>query len=174
MPGNGRRGWFEGCSRAATAFLAPVVLGCAVALPAAALEGAAVERSAVIREHAGWNRNCEAIAAPPLFLITPPSHGKVCAKAQIITIASMQAGTESQCIGRKVSGVRLVYLPESSHHGEDAMVYGVQYPSRFQAISVKVDIGGTAFGKVSIEEAPQARRPPQLAGPMPVCPQLVF
>jgi len=154
--------------------MASAALVFAVVLPAECLESAAVERSVIVREHAGWNMDCEAIAAPPLFLITPPSHGKVCAKAQIITIASMHAGTESQCIGREVSGVRLIYQSDTSHDGEDVLVYGVQYPSRFHAVSVTVDIGAAAPGKVSIADAPLAAQPRQAPGPMPVCPQLVF
>lgn len=168
---DGRRGRFLSRCRVATA---SAVLAFAVVAPAAGLESVTGDRTVTVREHAGWNMDCNAIAAPPLFLIKPPSHGKVCAKAQMITIASVQDGTESQCVGRDVSGVRLIYMSDRSHNGVDVLVYGVQYPSRFQAISVKVDIGGAAPAKVSIEDAPQAGQPRQMPGPMPVCPQPVF
>lgn len=171
MPADGRKG--RSLSRCGAA-MASAVLAFAAVLPAECFESATVERSVIVREHAGWDMDCKAIAAPSLFLITPPSHGKVCAKAQIITIASMHAGTESQCIGREVSGVRLVYQSETSHDGEDVLVYGVQYPSRFHAVSVKVAIDGAAPGKVSIADAPLAVQPRQMPGPMPICPQLVF
>lgn len=167
----GRKGWFRKRKRVANAAL---VLACAVVVPAESLKSAAAERPIIVREHAGWDMGCNGIAAPPLFLITPPSHGRVCARAQMVTIASLQDGTETQCIGRDVSGVRLIYLPDTVPGGRDVLVYGVQYPSRFQAISVKVDVGGAEGGKISIENVPPAGRTPQMAGPMPVCPQLVF
>ena len=150
------------------------VLAFVLLLPAERPEGAPVDRSVIVREHAGWNRDCKAIAPPPLFLITPPSHGKVCAKAQVITIKSMHAGTESQCIGREVGGLRLIYQPDASYDGEDALVYGVQYASRVHAVAVKVDIGATAPGKASVADADPALQSRQTPGPMPTCPQYVF
>ncbi len=150
------------------------VLTLLLLVPAGVLQSAPVDRSVTIREHAGWNRDCVAIPPPPLFLIEPPSHGKVCAKAQVITIKSMQAGTESQCIGREVDGLRLIYQPDASYDGEDALVYGVQYASRLRAVAVKVDVGATAPGTASIADADLAFQSRQTPGPMPTCPQYVF
>ncbi|WP_137045375.1 hypothetical protein [Pseudolabrys sp. FHR47] len=158
----------------ASAAMPLAILVFATLLPVEPLRSAAVENSIVVREHSGWDRNCEAIPYPPLSLITPPSHGKVCAKAQVITIASMFAGTESQCIGRDVSGVRIIYQPDASYRGEDTLVYGVQYPSRFRAVSVKVNIGATVPATVSVADADVAAQPKQAPGPMPTCPQYVF
>jgi len=50
----------------------------------------------VIREHAGWNKDCEAIAHPALYLFEPPRHGSVCARIENIKIHSTYVGTESQ------------------------------------------------------------------------------
>lgn len=165
--------WSAGRYGAATRL---TVLAFMALLPAEGLESAAVERSIVVREHSGWNRDCQAIAPPPLFLIVPPSHGKVCAKAQVITITSMYAGTESQCIGREVSGMSLIYQPDALYDGEDALIYGVQYPSRFRAISVKMSISPTVPPMVSSADtdANLVAQSRQTSGLMPVCPQHIF
>jgi hypothetical protein len=67
----------------------------------------------LIREHAGWNRDCDAIAHPALYLYEPPRHGSVCARIENIKIHSMYVGTESQCIGRLVRGAQLIYRPDA-------------------------------------------------------------
>lgn len=154
--------------------LSPAVMVLAVLLPAGHLESAEVARTVVVREHAGWDRNCNAIPHPALYLVTPPSHGKVCAMPQEISIKSIYEGTESQCIGRKVSGVRLIYQPDASYSGEDALVYGVQYPSHLRATSVKVNTSVTAPASVSISDADPGAQLRQTPGPMPSCPQFVF
>jgi len=151
-----------------------VVLGFVTVLPMEPSNSAAVERSVVVREHAGWNSDCEAIPHPPLSLITPPSHGTVCAKAEVITVTSIFAGRAAQCVGRKVSGVRLIYQPDASFDGDDAMVYRVQYPSRFRAISVTVNVGASVPSTVSSADADASAQWRQPPGPMPTCPEFVF
>ena len=98
------------------------------------------DRSVLIREHAGWNEDCKAIAHPPLYLLSPPHHGNVCARAEEIKITSMYVGTESQCVGHMVYGVRLIYRPDPSFVGDDQIQYAVQYPSALRMISVKVTV----------------------------------
>src|SRR5208282_519908 len=83
----------------------------------------------VIREHAGWNKDCEAIAHPALYLFEPPRHGNVCARIANIKISSMYIGTESQCIGHLIRGVRLIYRPDTDYAGDDGLRYAAQYPS---------------------------------------------
>ncbi|HWK95521.1 MAG TPA: hypothetical protein VNR39_08865 [Pseudolabrys sp.] len=168
---NGLKGWFVNRSRAAKA---AVGLAFAVTVPAVSLESAVVERSVVVREHAGWSSDCEAIPHPPLSLITPPSHGTVCAKAEVITVTSIFAGRAAQCVGRKVSGVRLIYQPDASFDGDDAMFYGVQYPGRFRAISVKVNVGESVPSTVSSADADVSAQWRQAPGPVPPCPEFAF
>jgi hypothetical protein len=135
------------------------------------------DRSVLIREHAGWNEDCRAIAHPPLYLVSPPQHGKICARAQEIRITSIYAGTESQCIGRLVSGVKLIYQPDNSYSGGDTMVYAVQYPSRLRTISVKVTSATNAPGKLNVAETEffvTTTQPRQMPGLVPDCPQFIF
>lgn len=134
-----------------------------------------VNHAIVIREHAGWNSNCDAIAHPALYLDEPPRHGSVCARVEDINISSIYAGTESQCIGRRVRGVRLVYRPDAGFVGGDGLRYAVQYPSRRRSVAVNV----TVADKVPAAAVPSSMAAPpafarQMSGPVPTCTELMF
>ena len=88
-----------------------------------------IDHQIIIREHAGWNMECAAIAHPALYLNKSPDHGRVCARIENIKVHSIYVGTESQCIGRVVRGVQLIYRPDPGYAGNDALRYAAQYPS---------------------------------------------
>lgn len=132
---------------------------------------AQADRATVLREHAGWDRNCEAIVHPSLYLNAPPRHGSVCARIENITIKSMVVGTEAQCIGREVRGVRLIYRPDAGFSGGDDLSYAVQYPSVRRAIALRVTV---AAERASQPVAALPSPPRQAAGPVPPCTELMF
>lgn len=135
------------------------------------------DRSVLIREHAGWNEDCKAIAHPPLYLLSPPHHGKVCTRAEEIKIRSMYVGTESQCVGHIVYGLRLIYRPDPSFVGDDRIQYAAQYPSVLRMISVTVTVTpyparkSDAAPSVNFAPVTAKRQPP---GPVPECADFVF
>lgn len=136
-----------------------------------------VDHQIVIREHAGWNQDCDAIAHPTLYLDEPPRHGRVCARTENIKIHSMFIGTESQCIGHVVRGVQLIYRPDVGYAGHDSLRYVAQYPSVLRAVSVFVTM--TAYPQGGPGAAPSGITAPMLQtqqspGPVPVCEELVF
>lgn len=130
-----------------------------------------------IREHAGWNRSCEAIAHPVLYLSEPPSHGNVCARIENIKISSMYVGTESQCVGQLVRGVRLIYRPDATYAGDDGLRYAAQYPSVLRTIQVQITVAAhttsapNALPSNVIAPMPQLRQSP---GPVPACAEPIF
>ena len=130
-----------------------------------------------IREHAGWNRDCDAIANPTLYLSEPPHHGSVCARIENIRIRSMYVGTESQCIGRMVRGVRLIYRPDAGYAGDDGLRYAAQYPLVLRTVLVTVKVTADPSGAPSampsnmLAPMPETR---QSLGPVPACPDLMF
>jgi hypothetical protein len=131
----------------------------------------------VIREHAGWNQDCDAIAHPTLYLYEPPHHGSVCARIQNIKIHSMYVGTASQCIGRVVRGVQLIYRPDAGYAGDDGLRYAAQYPSVLRTVSVIVTV--TAYPPVASSAAPSDITAPvpqarQSSEPVPACEELMF
>jgi hypothetical protein len=136
-----------------------------------------VDHQIIIREHAGWNVECDAIAPPALYLDGPPRHGHVCARIENIKIHSMYVGTESQCIGRLVRGVQLIYHPDAGYAGDDGLRYTAQYPSVLRAVSVTVTV--TAFPPGAPRAAPSSIATPlpaprQSRGPVPACEELIF
>lgn len=131
----------------------------------------------LIREHAGWNKDCDAIAHPALYLNESPRHGSVCARIENIKIHAMYIGTESQCIGRVVRGIQLIYRPEAGYAGNDGLRYAAQYPSVLRSVSVIVTV--TAYPPLAPSAAPSNITEPfpqtrQSAGPVPACEELVF
>lgn len=136
-----------------------------------------VDHQIVIREHAGWNQDCDAIDHPALYLHDPPRHGHVCARIENIKIHSMYIDTESQCIGHVVRGVQLIYRPDAGYVGSDGLRYLAQYPSALRAVSVSVTVtayppGARPAAQASIASSmPQAR---QASGPVPACEELLF
>jgi hypothetical protein len=133
-------------------------------------------RPVVIREHAGWDRDCAAIAPPALTLDAPPRHGFVCTRAEDITIRSMVIGTEGQCIGHLVRGVRLIYRPDAGFSGDDGLRYAALYPSLRRTVSVNVTVGGQGPHAGIAGSLPTHLTAPshQPAGPVPPCADLLF
>lgn len=135
---------------------------------------AQANRPVVLREHAGWDGQCEAIAHPALYLDEPPRHGSVCTRVENVTIKSLVVGTESQCIGREVRGVRLIYRPDAGFTGGDGLRYAVQYPSVRRAVAVRVTVtAGAASGAVASPVA-ALPLPQQSAGLVPPCADAMF
>lgn len=130
-----------------------------------------------VREHAGWDRHCDAIAHPALYLDEPPRHGSVCARVEDIRVTSLYVGTESQCIGQRVRGVRLIYRPDAGFVGRDGLRYAVQYPAVRRSIAVTVTVAAeqpatSDAGPSNISALPVPAR--QVAGPVPPCAELLF
>jgi hypothetical protein len=136
-----------------------------------------VDHQIVIREHAGWNMDCDAIPHPALYLDEPPQHGRVCARIENIKIRSMYAGTESQCIGRVVRGVQLIYRPDPGYAGGDGLRYAARYPAVLRTVSVSVAVTAYSSGRPTVAPsnvtAPPSR-PLQSSGPVPTCEELMF
>jgi hypothetical protein len=140
----------------------------------AAARGAA-DRSIAIREHAGWNAACEAIAAPVLTLDRPPQHGRVCARVATIVVRTLYDGTADACIGRRVAGLRLEFRADAGFSGADRLRYVARYPSVRRAIDVAVTVTGEGTtGAAAQPVASEPALPRQQAGPVPLCAEAVF
>ena len=126
----------------------------------------------VLREHAGWDADCAAVPYPALHLDAPPRHGAVCARIEDIKVRYMVAGTESQCVGRIVRGLRLFYYPQAGFVGSDSLQYSVQYPSARRTVAVSVSVGAEGAGgrgalPANVVAAPG--EPRQAPGLVPAC-----
>jgi hypothetical protein len=131
----------------------------------------------LIGEHAGWNKDCEAIAPPVLYLYEPPRHGSVCTRVENVKIHVMYAGTVSQCIGHSVRGVQFIYRPDQGYTGDDSLRYAAQYPSVLRTLSVVVTV--TAYPQAAPGAAPSNIAAPipqtrQSSEPVPACDEAIF
>ena len=156
------------CAAALAAFLAAFVSPARAGEEQLAKAGAA-NHPLLIREHAAWNMDCQAVPYPAVRLEQPPRYGTVCARAADITIRTMYAGTEAQCIGRTVQGLRLIYVPRPGFTGSDRLQYSVQYPSARRSVSVTVNVGagrGMMLPTGTVGAGPEAGQAP---GPVPPC-----
>jgi hypothetical protein len=131
------------------------------------------DHAVIIREHAGWDRDCAAIAHPALYIDEPPRHGSVCVRAAEIRIQTLAAGTQGQCIGRLVRGVRLVYRPDAGFAGGDGLRYAVQYPSLRKTVAVSIAVTPQAPSAANAQ-ASMGAAAHQPAGPVPDCAELLF
>jgi len=127
-----------------------------------------------IREHAGWNAACEAIAAPALTLDLPPQHGRVCARVATIVVHTLYDGTADDCLGRRVAGVRVEYRADAGFAGADRLRYVARYPSVRRAIDVDVTVAGEGTTGAASERVAARASLRQQAGPVPLCPEAVF
>ena len=121
-----------------------------------------------IRGYARWNKNCDAIEPPQIYLDVPPRNGFVCARTSRVTVRTVCEGNAEYCVGRSMPGIDLIYLPRSRFTVVDV----VRYTVKFKAVSLSVDAdinvpsdqAATESGGVS-----PSSEPPQTQGPIPVC-----
>ena len=113
--------------------------------------------------------DCRAVPYPALRLERPPLHGAVCARVATITIRSMYTGTEAQCIGRVVQGLRLIYFPRPGFTGSDSLQYSVQYPSVSRRVAVSVSVGAGEGVRLPADTVGAGPDTAQSPGPVPPC-----
>ena len=153
-------------SIAAVAAALPLVTPAARAGDEQLAKAGAANRPLLIREHAAWNMDCRAVPYPVLRLDQPPRHGAVCARVTDVTIKHMYAGTEAQCIGHIVQGLRLIYFPNPGYTGSDRLRYSVQYRSGQRSVSASVSAGEGVLQADTVGAGPDTA---QVPGPVPPC-----
>ncbi len=89
----------------------------------------------------------------------------------------MYVGTQGQCVGRLVRGVRLIYQPDSDFAGDDSLLYAVQYPSVLRAIAVKVSVSSFQARTLNASSSDAGVPTTPASGalePIPACAELLF
>jgi hypothetical protein len=128
----------------------------------------------VIEGYARTDSNCQAIDPPQFVIDQPPEHGTVCVRRGDVLVRSIVENNLTHCLGRKVSGVHVVYLPRRDHRGADHVRYTVRFPTVRHSLDVTLDVlpERPALSLPADISAPagETRQP---AGPMPACTALV-
>jgi|HubBroStandDraft_6_1064221.scaffolds.fasta_scaffold132228_2 hypothetical protein len=126
--------------------------------------------------HSRFDRNCAALEPPPVSLDQPPAHGTVCLRAANTRLAYVLPGAATKCLGQKVMGVRVIYLPRFHYTGSDMVRYTVRFPDA--QVKVEVDLTVLPNDRPSSDQIPGDVSAPagaaqQQSGPIAACAALV-
>jgi hypothetical protein len=117
----------------------------------------------------GLKDNCETTDFPEIDLNVPPKGGTVCMRSGMKPVSHIWNGNgrTEHCIGTRVRGTWVIYIPFGSFTGLDSMQFTVKIrPPRTYEAKISVEAGEeTAAGSAPLE--------PQKAGLVPMCPALV-
>lgn len=128
-----------------------------------------------IRDHAYADDNCIARDPPAVDVEVPPRYGVVCfRRVDDVSLRYPLPGSAARhCVGERVSGVRIMYLPRNGYTGADMFRYSAYIPQRFRFsynvnLTIVPDVPPSPGAvRVVIGDAPQLR------GLMPSCIVLV-
>jgi hypothetical protein len=127
-----------------------------------------------IRDHAYADDNCIPGDPPAVEIEAPPRYGIVCfRRVDDVSLQYPLPGSAARhCVGEKVSGVRIIYLPRNGYTGADTFRYTAYFAQRFR-FSYNVNLTIVP----DVPPSPGAVRivigATQLRGPMPPCIVLV-
>ena len=116
--------------------------------------------------------SCESTGVVEIDLNIPPKGGIVCMRSGIVRVENIWSGKYQNCIGKRISGVNVIYIPFRRFIGLDTMLYTVTTRGQQSSMTrtYEVEINVEAGGAAGASSAPSE---PQQEGPMPVCPALV-
>jgi hypothetical protein len=119
--------------------------------------------------HVNIDDYCESKGPVEIELDIPPKGGTVCMRPGFVRLRYTWSGGNQHCIGRRIKGVFVIYVPFARSSGRDTLQYTARTdPSQTRTYAAEI--------KVEAAEAltPGAASPlPQKPGPMPACAALV-
>jgi hypothetical protein len=119
--------------------------------------------------------DCSPVPPPAFDLEVPPSHGIVCLRPTNYPIG-FTWGLMDHCLGKKGSGVNVIYLPRHGYAGADTLRYTMLAPVYPEKITVNLTIVRDVPalpGAVPADISSPANDTPQSSGPIPPCSALV-
>jgi hypothetical protein len=126
----------------------------------------------IIRGYARWNSNCDAIEPPQISVDVPPQSGIVCARPSKGTVRTVREGKADHCVGRKIVGIELVYLPRPKFTGVDTIRYTVKFKDVTHTVDAKISVKSDKVTTENSVIAPSVEGA-QSQGPVPECAPLV-
>jgi len=121
----------------------------------------------------GLKVNCETTDFPEIDLNSPPKGGTVCMRSGMKPVSHIWNGNgrTDHCIGTRVRGNWVIYIPFGSFTGLDSMQFTVKMrPPLARTYEAKISVEA---GEETAGDARSAPLEPQKAGPVPTCPALV-
>jgi len=130
---------------------------------------ARTSEEAVINGHVFADSTCAAIEFPWLLLIKPPDHGVVCYRIEEFEVAQ-DSFPDRACVGRRVSGVNIIYLAHPGYSGPDSLRYDTVSSRGRDQTSVRLTVlPDTRTPSARIETKGPPDGLPMLSGSVPKC-----
>jgi hypothetical protein len=115
------------------------------------------------------DETCEGKEPPEVDLNVPPMGGTACVRPGTVRLHHVSSDRIQHCIGKRVSGVIVIYIPFGGFTGLDTMQYTVRTRSS-QTYEAEITVEA---GEAKATGASSAPSELQRAGPMPACAALV-
>ncbi len=86
-----------------------------------------------------WSRDCK--PQPPRMVLTvPPDHGSICARDIIRVVKRNVVNDDQSCVGKRVQGLQVIYLPRPDYAGHDSVEYNIEYPGLVRTTHAEIDV----------------------------------
>ena len=171
-----------GAAKATRVVAVPVMLSILAAAIANAAEVRTIKRmvkghkEVVVQGHVSFHDDCAFRALPEIHLDEAPKGGTVCMRQATVRVEFTWQTKHQHCLGRRISGVQVIYAPYANFAGNDAVRYVVK---RVDLVTGAVEATRTFEVDIRVEssqvpsDTTRSSPEPQQAGPMPECPALV-
>lgn len=120
--------------------------------------------------------DCSPLEPPPAIdLEAPPGHGILCLRPANYLIGNT-FGEADYCLGKKTSGVYVIYLPRHGYTGADTLRYTARPPRGRITVNANLTIvpdTPPSPGPVPADISAPGNDTPQSLGPIPACTALV-
>jgi len=95
-------------------------------------------QEARIGSHAKWDRRCQPLTMPTVFVTQPPANGRISTRAAT-KIAKGSVGG-AVCDGREFPAIAVYYAPKSGFRGVDVVRYTADYGTSQTENTVTIDV----------------------------------
>ena len=86
-----------------------------------------------------WTRDCKP-RLPRLVLTVPPDHGSICARDIVRVVKRNVVNDDQSCVGKRVQGLQVIYLPRSDYAGHDSVEYNIEYPGLVRTTHAEIEV----------------------------------
>jgi len=115
------------------------------------------------------DETCQGKEPPEVDLNVPPMGGITCVRPGLVRLHHVSSDRIQHCIGKRVGGIFVIYIPFEGFTGLDTMQYTVRTRSS-QTYEAEITVEA---GEAKAAGASSVPSELQKAGPIPKCPALV-
>jgi hypothetical protein len=112
----------------------------------------------MIGAHALWNMDCQGPELPAIALERRPAHGFVCVSRGQIKPSTSRSGVGMHCVGKPVTGLRVIYIAPVGAAGHKTLSYAVDFARAKISRDIEILIESSEHGadRAAVTAAPQS------------------